>query len=152
MNSVPGAPHPPAGTILYVEDSPFNQLLMRDVMRKRPGVHLVVTGTGAGALEAAMAEPPALILLDRNLPDMTGDEILRALRSRPETQTTPVIIVSGDTARPRNSDGRDRLPHQALRHPRNAQVHRPDARSRPSATRKELTFPTANVLTLILLR
>lgn len=74
---------------------------MRSVLRRRPGVHLVVVGSGADALEAADATPPDLVVLDRNLPDMTGHEILRLLRARPATHTTPVIVVSGDTATPR---------------------------------------------------
>lgn len=88
------------GLILYVEDSSINQELMRRIVAKRPQVQLRVVGTGAEAVEAASAEPPDLILLDRHLPDMTGDEILHVLRSRPETEHIPVIVVSGDTGRP----------------------------------------------------
>jgi CheY-like chemotaxis protein len=91
-------------TILYVEDSPINQELMRRVIRTRPGVRLVIAGLGADALEAAVAERPCLILLDRNLPDMTGDEVLRLLRAREETQAVPVVVVSGDTATLRPSE------------------------------------------------
>jgi two-component system, response regulator len=91
-------------TILYVEDDPINQELMRSVIRKRPGVRLVTAGLGADALEAAAAERPALILLDRHLPDMTGDEILQLLRARRETEAIPVVIVSGDTAAPRTGE------------------------------------------------
>ena len=92
--------------ILYVEDSPINQELMRSLLRKRPGVRLVIVGTGADAVEAAVAEQPVLILLDRHLPDMTGDHILRLLRAREETETVPVIIVSGDTATPHTGESR----------------------------------------------
>lgn len=94
----------PGPTILYVEDSPTNQELMRDVVRKRPGVRLLIAGTGTDAVEVAVAEEPNLILLDRRLPDMTGDEILHVLRSRPETEHIPVVVVSGDTARPHASE------------------------------------------------
>lgn len=87
-------------TILYVEDDASNQRLMASVMGKLPGVRLVVRGLGADAVEAAVTERPALILLDRRLPDMSGEEVLERLRARPETEHTPVIIVSGDTARP----------------------------------------------------
>jgi len=85
-------------TILYVEDDAVNQELMRSVIRKRPGVRLVIAGLGADAIEAAVAERPSLILLDRHLPDMTGEEVLRLLRAREETQAVPVVVVSGDTA------------------------------------------------------
>ncbi|MGQ0520552.1 MAG: response regulator [Actinomycetota bacterium] len=95
------APEPGAsGTVLYVEDNATNQELMRSVVRKRPGVRLVVAGTGSQAIEAALLERPALILLDRGLPDMTGGEVLRHLRTRAETEGIPVVVISGDTADP----------------------------------------------------
>lgn len=87
-------------TVLYVEDSATNQELMRNVVRKRPGVRLVIAGTGSEAIEAAVLERPALILLDRGLPDMTGVEILRHLRERAETDAIPVVVVSGDEPTP----------------------------------------------------
>lgn len=49
-------------------------------------------------LQMGATERPDLILLDRHLPDMTGDEILLALRTKEETATIPVVVVSGDTA------------------------------------------------------
>lgn len=91
---------PASPTILYVEDNASNQRLMASVMGTRPGVRLIVRGLGFDAVEAAVTERPALILLDRRLPDMSGAEVLERLRARPETKHTPVIIVSGDTARP----------------------------------------------------
>lgn len=89
-----------SGTVLYVEDSATNQELMRSVVRKRPGVRLVVAGTGSQAIEAAVLEQPALILLDWGLPDMTGVEVLRHLRARAETDGIPVVVVSGNTTAP----------------------------------------------------
>lgn len=85
-------------TVLYVEDSPTNQALMTDLIRRRPGVRLVIAGTGQEAIEHAAAERPDLILLDRHLPDMTGIDVLRAIRARPETAQVPVVVVSGDTS------------------------------------------------------
>lgn len=94
----------PTTTILYVEDDLINQELMRRLIRKRPGLRLVIAGRGADALEAAAAERPALILLDRHLPDMTGDKLLQLLRARPEAEAVPVIVLSGDTATPRSCE------------------------------------------------
>lgn len=93
-----------AQTVLYVEDDPLNQDLVRAVIRKRPDVRLVVAGLGREALVVAAAERPALILLDLHLPDMTGDELMRALRKQPETAAIPVVLVSGETD-PRTPDG-----------------------------------------------
>lgn len=88
----------PSPTVLYVEDSPTNQELMRHAIQKRPGVKLVIAGRGAEAVELALAERPVLVLLDRHLPDMTGEEVLRLLRSRNETADIPVVVVSADTS------------------------------------------------------
>lgn len=93
-----GAGEASTPTVLYIEDSPTNQALMCSVIRKRPDVRLLIAGLGADALEMAAAQRPNLILLDRHLPDMTGDEILHALRTKEETATIPVVVVSGDTA------------------------------------------------------
>lgn len=94
-------PDVPLTTVLYVEDDAANRDLMRAVLGKRPGLRLVTARLGSEALDAAVAERPALILLDRNLPDMTGAEILHLLAVRDETATVPVVVVSGDTALPR---------------------------------------------------
>ena len=104
MISLAAVPQPV--TVLYVEDSLSNQALMRSVLRGRTDVRLIIAGCGAEALELAVAEQPALVLLDRHLPDMTGDEVLERLRGRVETRAVPVIIMSGDTATPRPADAK----------------------------------------------
>lgn len=92
------ARHAAGATVLCVEDSRTNQDLMRSIFKTRPGVRLLIAGLGAEALELAVAERPALILLDLHLPDMTGEEILGLLRAREETESIPVVVVSGDAA------------------------------------------------------
>ena len=78
---------------------------MRRLFRERPGVTLRIAGRGAEALEIALAERPVLILLDRHLPDLSGDEILELLRAREETAAIPVVFVSGDIATPAPGTG-----------------------------------------------
>lgn len=95
---------PSRNTILYVEDDRSNQELMQAVIRKRPGIRLMVAALGAEGLEVAVAERPTLILLDRHLPDMPNGELLQRLRARRETESIPLIIVSGDTATPREHE------------------------------------------------
>jgi CheY-like chemotaxis protein len=97
-------PIAPTSTVLYVEDETLNRELMRGIFKLRPELRLVEARLGADAIQMAEQERPDLILLDRNLPDMNGEEVLRALRSRAETQDTPVIIISGDTARPQSNE------------------------------------------------
>jgi CheY-like chemotaxis protein len=91
-------------TVLYVEDETLNRELMRSIFRLRPALRLVEARLGADAIEMVEQESPDLILLDRNLPDMNGEEVLRKLRSRAETLHTPVIIISGDSARPQSNE------------------------------------------------
>jgi CheY-like chemotaxis protein len=91
-------------TVLYVEDETLNRELMRGIFKLRPELRLLEARLGADAIEMVEQESPDLILLDRNLPDMSGEEVLRALRSRVETLDTPVIIISGDTARPHSNE------------------------------------------------
>jgi len=98
------SPIAPTSTVLYVEDETLNRELMRSIFRLRPALRLVEARLGADAIEMVEQENPDLILLDRNLPDMNGEEVLRRLRSRAETLHTPVIIISGDTGRPQSKE------------------------------------------------
>lgn len=64
------------GTILYIEDNPDNLLLVENVLHYRPKVKLLNTPLGKVGLEMARNEQPQLILLDLNLPDCHGKDIL----------------------------------------------------------------------------
>jgi CheY-like chemotaxis protein len=85
-----------AASVLYVEDNLANVRLMERIVSRRPGVTLLVAIQGSLALELAREHRPNLILLDLNLPDMPGVEVLRRLRADPLTATTPVVVISGD--------------------------------------------------------
>ena len=61
-----------------------------------PGFALHDAVTGAAGIEAALADPPDLILLDLDLPDMTGLEVLARLRREPAVAKVPVVVVSAD--------------------------------------------------------
>jgi CheY-like chemotaxis protein len=94
---------PPAGTsaesshtVLFVEDNLANVRLMERVFSRRPHVRLVVAMQGGLALELARQHRPGLILLDLNLPDVPGDEVLRRLQSDPALRDVPVVMLSGD--------------------------------------------------------
>ncbi len=84
-------------TVLYVEDNIVNIELMQGFFtRLRPGVHLVSTMLGELAVDLAREHSPRLILLDVNLPDIDGDEVMKRLRSDPATRAIPVVMVSAD--------------------------------------------------------
>ena len=102
---VPGAavepqPRPPADgaarTVLYVEDDPASVRLMERLVAYRPNVDLLHASTGAAALELARRHRPHLVLLDLDLPDIPGSEVLHLLRSQESTRDIPVLAVSAD--------------------------------------------------------
>ncbi len=83
-------------TVLFIEDNLANVQLMQDILLRRPDVALATAMQGRIGLEIAREHRPALILLDLDLPDMNGQEVLRLLRSDPVTAGIPVAVVSAD--------------------------------------------------------
>ena len=82
--------------IIAIEDSPALQRLLAITMR---GTEIDIEAflLGAPGLEAAIDNPPDLIILDLGLPDMPGWEILERLRSEPATVNVPVVVATGET-------------------------------------------------------
>lgn len=78
--------------IVYAEDDPASQLLVRKVLEDLGEVSVI--GNGRTALEQLLSDPPDLLLLDLNLPELTGEELLRLLRKAPATRELPVIVLS----------------------------------------------------------
>lgn len=79
-----------------MHDNLANARLVERLLQRRPQVSLLTTMQGSLALELAREHRPDLVLLDRNLPDLSGDEVLRRLRQDPALREIPVVIVSGD--------------------------------------------------------
>ncbi len=101
----PGAPSATAAsataplaehTILLIEDNISNFQLIERVLADLSDVRLVGAMQGRLGVELAIHHQPELILLDLHLPDIMGDEVLRRLKARPETQNIPVIVLSAD--------------------------------------------------------
>jgi CheY-like chemotaxis protein len=91
------APEAQGGHILYVEDNWANIELVREILSYyRPKLQLSVRVKGAEADEAVALLRPDLVLLDLNLPDMHGSEILQMLKENKQNKHIPVIIVSAD--------------------------------------------------------
>ena len=80
--------------VLYVEDNPVNAELMRGLLQLQPTVELQVAEDGATALALTARWQPQLLLMDLDLPDMSGIEVLRRLRADPATAATPCLAVS----------------------------------------------------------
>ncbi|AFZ58752.1 PleD family two-component system response regulator [Anabaena cylindrica FACHB-243] len=79
--------------ILIVDDNPDNLRLLSKMLESK-GFKVKKTVSGQVAIQAAKIEPPDLILLDINMPDINGYEVCRQLKSQPETANIPIIFIS----------------------------------------------------------
>lgn len=85
------------GTILYIEDNQSNiELIEQIIATKRPNIHLVTNLNGKDATALAKKLKPNLILLDLNLPDLHGSEVIKLLKSEQDINKIPVVIISAD--------------------------------------------------------
>jgi two-component system cell cycle response regulator DivK len=79
--------------ILYVEDNELNRKIVRDLLR-RTKYRLIEAADGEAGVAKAREERPDLILVDVQLPKMSGIDVMRTLRSAPETASTPIIAIT----------------------------------------------------------
>ncbi len=86
-------PKPPPGDILLVDDNVENLRLLSALLRER-GYEVRSVTTGSAALMGATAQPPDLILLDVNMPGISGYEVCRQLKAKEATRGIPVIFIS----------------------------------------------------------
>jgi CheY-like chemotaxis protein len=82
--------------ILQVEDNVSNLRLVEQIVARQPGVELITAIEGGLGVKLARERHPDLILLDLHLPDMSGAEVLRRLRTYDDTRTIPVVVLSAD--------------------------------------------------------
>jgi signal transduction histidine kinase/AmiR/NasT family two-component response regulator len=85
-----------AATVLYIEDNLPNLKLVEQALRLRPAITLLPAMQGTLGLELAQQHRPDLILLDLNLPDLQGDDVLARLQADASTADIPVVIISAD--------------------------------------------------------
>jgi signal transduction histidine kinase/CheY-like chemotaxis protein len=83
-------------TVLHIEDNLANVELVERVLAQRPDVTVVPAMQGRMGVDLARRHHPVLILLDLNLVDLPGAEVLQILRDDPQTADIPVAIVSAD--------------------------------------------------------
>ncbi len=84
------------GRLLYIEDNPVNVLLVEELVQVAGGFEIVSETTGGAGVERARRTSPDLVLIDLQLPDIDGYEVLRRLRELPETATTRCIALSAN--------------------------------------------------------
>jgi CheY-like chemotaxis protein len=87
---------PQASTLLYVEDNPANLMLVEDLIARRPDIRLLSAMDGDRGIEIARAARPDVILMDINLPGISGVAALRILADDPATARIPVIALSAN--------------------------------------------------------
>lgn len=83
-------------TILYIEDDPGSQILVQRTL-DFAGFRVVVASTGLEGVEAAVRELPHLILMDINLPDLSGREVTTRLRADDRLKTTPIVALTAQS-------------------------------------------------------
>ena len=88
-------------TLLYVEDNPANLQLVEEIIRFRSDLRMLSAPDAHLGIELARAHRPDVILMDINLPGLSGVDALKILRSLPETAHIPVIAVTAN-AMPRD--------------------------------------------------
>jgi CheY-like chemotaxis protein len=90
------AMEPPAYTLLCVEDNPANLLLVEKLLERRPDIRLLVAKDGIRGIEMAREARPDAILMDINLPGISGLVALGLLADDPITAHIPVIALSAN--------------------------------------------------------
>jgi PAS domain S-box-containing protein len=83
-------------TLLYVEDNPANLMLVEDLIARRPDIRLLSARDGNRGIEIARASLPDVILMDINLPGISGITALRILADDPATAHIPVVALSAN--------------------------------------------------------
>jgi len=86
----------PQRTVLYVEDNPANLMLITDLLARRPEICMLSAMDGRSGVELAQAALPDVILMDINLPGISGVTALRMLAADPATAHIPVIAISAN--------------------------------------------------------
>lgn len=86
-------------TILVVDDDEPILGLMRNILREF-AFQAVTASTGAEALVIARQSCPDLLLLDKNMPGMSGEEVIEAFRQDSSLRAIPILIVSGEPLLP----------------------------------------------------
>ncbi len=87
---------PELRTLLYVEDNPANMKLVEQLIARRPNMRLLSATDATIGIELAREHNPEVILMDINLPGISGIKALKILREDPQTEHIPVIAISAN--------------------------------------------------------
>ncbi|QIH09525.1 MULTISPECIES: ATP-binding protein [unclassified Pseudomonas] len=92
-----GAPRP-QGKVLCIEDNLQSLALIETLLQRRPDIRLLSSMQGQIGLDLARQHNPQMILLDVNLPDLCGLQVLQRLRALGSTATTPILMITADAS------------------------------------------------------
>ena len=82
--------------ILYIEDNPLNMILVRKSLHFM-GYRLLEAANGMQGINMAMRYLPDLVLMDLNLPDMSGTRVAKILRQNPATRHVAIVALTADS-------------------------------------------------------
>jgi CheY-like chemotaxis protein len=102
--------------ILYVQDDPASVKFMRDLVSTFEDAEIIVAPTADVGVELARARRPNVIIMDIDLPGVSGIDALHALHATPETGKIPVIALTGASERDRQRREREGF-HRCLTQP-----------------------------------
>ncbi len=86
----------PLRTVLYVEDNPANLELIKQLIARRADLRLLCATAAASGIESARTHQPDVILMDINLPGMSGIDAMKILRADPATAHIPIVALSAN--------------------------------------------------------
>ncbi|MBI5930450.1 MAG: hybrid sensor histidine kinase/response regulator [Chloroflexi bacterium] len=90
------SPAPKPKKILYIEDNPSNATLVKRILQPK-GYTVIIAETGLKGIDAALEHKPDLILMDINLPDMSGREVTTRLRAFEQFRDLPIVALTAQT-------------------------------------------------------
>ena len=84
----------PCGTVLYIEDNAVNTLLVEQLLARWSAVRFVAAADGTTGIQMAVSLRPDLVLLDMQLPDLDGMDVLKRLRGHADLRDMPIVVLS----------------------------------------------------------
>ena len=87
---------PRSRVVLCIDDSPTNLTMLGWMLKGVPQLVVESAASGPAGIALAQASPPDLILLDINMPDMNGWEVLAVLKADARTHDIPVVVVTAE--------------------------------------------------------
>ena len=100
-------PPAPVPRVLVVEDEQDIAILVKHTLERNAVAHVDLVASGDVAIRTATEQPPDLVILDLNLPIVSGDAVCRILRSRPRTAAIPIIMLTACTSESERVAGLD---------------------------------------------